>query len=345
MSQFTETDITVGAITAGGLPEGEVGKLVETTACANCGSSESAPLYTLGDYLYHVDGEFSVQRCVRCGLVYLSPRPTRAAITRYYPASYSPYRRAIQDERSGVMRWMRRRKIVKRRQAVERRVSRLPGDLLDAGCSTGIFMDEMRSAGWRVIGIEISAETAAYARRRLGLDVIQGDLPGAGLAPESFDAVTMFDVLEHTYDPPAVLAWVWRVLRPGGVAALTFPNWESLDRRLFGKYWIGYDAPRHLHVFPRSVIQRMLEDAGFQVVDNRCLFGGYFTFVMSLRAWLRADGSGAGRLAEKTINFPGIRLPFEPLFMLLDRLGKGSNRFIVARKPLDAAHTDQESAS
>ncbi len=125
--------------------------------------------------------------------VFTSPRP----IGRYYPPSYSPYRPAIQDERSAAMRWMRRRKLVKRRQAVERHAPRRPGDLLDVGCSTGIFMDEMRSAGWRVTGVEMVREAAEYAHARFGLPVVEGDLLEVGLAPQSFDAITLFDVLEH----------------------------------------------------------------------------------------------------------------------------------------------------
>jgi len=318
---------------------------LESTDCPNCGAAERATLFEIEDYLYGVEGRFAVQRCGNCGLVYLSPRPTRAAIGRYYPPSYSPYRPAIQDERSAAMRWMRRRKLVKRRQAVERHAPRRPGDLLDVGCSTGIFMDEMRSAGWRVTGVEMVREAAEYAHARFGLPVVEGDLLEVGLAPQSFDAITLFDVLEHTFEPAAVLHRAEELLRPGGIVALTLPNWESLDRRLFGKYWVGFDAPRHLSVFPRGVLVGMLEQAGLRVVDNRCLFGGYFTFITSLRTWLRARCPAAARRLEPLIDYPGVRLPFEPFFMLMDRIGAGGIRFIVARKPDSRAAHDQRSAS
>lgn len=311
---------------------------LEQTDCPNCGATESTLLFEIEDYLYGVGGRFGERRCDNCGLVFLSPRPSRRTIGDYYPPSYSPYRPAIQDERSIAMRWMRRRKLVKRREAVERHAARThtagsPGHLLDFGCSTGIFMDEMRTAGWRVTGVELVHEAAAYARHRFGLDVIEGDLLEVGLASGAFDVVTLFDVLEHTFEPGCVLRRVWHLLRPGGIVALTLPNWESLDHALFGKYWVGYDAPRHLAAFPHNVLVDMLQQAGFRVEEDRCLFGGYFTFVTSLRTWLRARAGPVAAPAESLIDFPGLRLPFEPFFMLMDRRGAGGIRFLVARKP------------
>lgn len=309
----------------------------ETTPCAFCGAVDGAALYDLQDYLYHAPGDFTARRCPVCGLIYLSPRPTRAAITHYYPESYAPYRPAIQDERSPLMRYMRRRKIVARRRALERhaprRVSSRPATLLDVGCSTGIFLDEMRSAGWAPLGIEINPDAARYARTRFGLPVLEGDLLELDLPAAGFDAITMWDVLEHTFDPPHILARACQLLRPGGLLALTFPSWESLDRRLFGRYWVGFDAPRHLHVFPQPVIHRMLQATGFQVVEDACRFGGYFAFVTSLRAWLRATQPADRQAAvERVISIDGFRLPFEPGFMALDALGWGGVRFVVAAK-------------
>ena len=311
----------------------------ELVDCPNCGATEHSLLFEIEDYLYGIPGRFGERRCGQCGLVFLSPRPTRYTIGNYYPPSYSPYRPAIQDERSAAIRWMRRRKLAKRRHAVERHARSSStlgsrGHLLDVGCSTGIFMDEMRSAGWRVTGIDLMHEAATYAHRRLGLDVIEGDLLEVGLAQDMFDIITLFDVLEHTFEPAATLRRVWRLLRPGGIVAITLPNWESLDHAIFGRYWVGYDAPRHLECFPHNVLSDMLVQAGFVIEDDRCVFGGYFTFTTSLRTWLRACAGSMAPALESLMDFPGLRLPFEPFFSLLERRGAGGIRFVVARKPV-----------
>lgn len=325
-------------------PAADAQAATETTACTFCGAADGAALYDLQDYLYRVPGDFSARRCPVCGLIYLSPRPTRAAIMHYYPESYTPYRPAIQDERSALMRSMRRRKVVARRRALERHAPRRapsrPAMLLDVGCSTGIFLDEMRGAGWAPLGIEINPDAARYAATRFGLPVLEGDLLELELSPAAFDAITLWDVLEHTFDPARVLARAYQLLRPGGLLALTFPSWESLDRRLFGRYWVGFDAPRHLHVFPQPVIHGLLQAAGFQVVEDSCRFGGYFAFITSLRAWLRATQPAPRQAGvERLIRIDGFRLPFEPGFMALDALGWGGVRFVVAAKPALPADT------
>jgi SAM-dependent methyltransferase len=308
----------------------------ETVDCTSCGSNKSTLVYALQDYLYGLAGDFACRRCETCGLLYLSPRPTRAAIVDFYPATYQPYRTAIQDETNSLMRYMRRRKVIRRRQAVEKHVAQGPRNLLDVGCSTGIFMDEMRRAGWEVSGIEINDDTVAYARQRFHLTVTCGDLLETDLPLAAFDLITLWDVLEHTFDARAVLVKANQLLRPGGILALTLPNWESLDRRLFGRYWIGFDAPRHLHVFPNAVLQDLLGQTGFAVVENKCQFGGYFTFITSVRTWLhtRAQTRLWPTLVEKLIDIHGIRLLFEPFFMLMDQAGLGGIRFVVARKIL-----------
>ena len=306
----------------------------EEVACTRCRADGSQLLVTLEDYLYKIPGHFAIRRCGQCGLIFLSPRPTPESLSVYYPDSYAPYRRAIQDEPNGLMRWMRRRNIRQRSRLVGRFAARSQGRLLDLGASTGIFMDDMRSLGWQVVGIELNERTAAYARERLGLEMICAELSQAQLPASHFDAITLWDVLEHTFDPAQILAEVWQQLADGGIIALTIPSWESLDRRLFGRYWVGYDAPRHLHVFPRPVIEAMLREAGFTVEANRTTFGGYFTFITSLRTWLRAHLPAGGLLStiEKVIDLHGIRFLFELFFVLMDWLGWGGARVVVARK-------------
>lgn len=308
---------------------------LENTCCTNCGSCQHSVVYTLRDFLYQTPGVFTVCACKNCGLLYLNPRPTVTSIINYYPDDYTPYKRAIQDEKNPLMRFMRRRKIVKRRQAVEKYSSRTPGYLLDVGCSTGIFLDEMQSSGWEVLGIEINSAMAQYARERFGLSVLEEDLLEVDLPPATFDVVTFWDVLEHTFEPRAILGRTWQLLRPGGILVLTVPNWESIDRKIWQRYWVGFDVPRHLHVFPHHVLLSMLDQRGFRCIEDRCIFGGYFTFVTSARIWLRAISTRqnlAIRALEAMIDLPGIRFPFEPFFMLMDRLGMGNIRFIVARK-------------
>jgi SAM-dependent methyltransferase len=83
-------------------------------------------------------------------------------------------------------------------------------------------------------------------------------------APESFDAISMFHVLEHEQQPLDLLRRVHRILKPGGRLLVGVPNAASLARRLFGRHWMGYDFSRHRQVFTPRSLQATLSAAGFE---------------------------------------------------------------------------------
>ena len=92
-----------------------------------------------------------------------------------------------------------------------------------------------------------------------------GVLSDAGLPGESFDAVTMWDVIEHLNDPFANLCEVWRVLKPGGLFALSTGDIGSLWARLCGGYWQLLTPPQHLFYFNRQSMEKVAERTGFEV--------------------------------------------------------------------------------
>lgn len=306
---------------------------LEAPACDRCGGRDAAALIPPGTWGPPLPPQLAMRRCRSCGLVYLSPRPTREAIGAFYPPDYQPYRRAVEDEPWALMRLMRRRKLADRRRLVERyRGEGAPGRVLDVGCSTGLFLHEMALAGWEAEGVELSPEAADYARRRFGLRVQTGMLEDAQLAPGSFDLVTFWDVLEHVYSPTDTLARAATLLKPGGLVVVHVPNWDSPERRLFGRHWAGWDPPRHLYVFDRASLGGLLQGAGFQVLDWVCFMPAYFTWLISLEHALETHAPRLRAPLIRLLRLPGLRLPLEPAFWLLNRLGRGSVIAAVARR-------------
>jgi 2-polyprenyl-3-methyl-5-hydroxy-6-metoxy-1,4-benzoquinol methylase len=128
------------------------------------------------------------------------------------------------------------------------------GALLDLGCSSGAFLQSLKSESWQLHGIEMSAEEAKIAEIRSGAQVFVGDVPDAPFGPGSFDVVTCFDVLEHMYEPRRVVAKVAEWLKPGGIFYVLVPNVDSAEGRVFRSYWHGLELPRHLfHFSPASL--------------------------------------------------------------------------------------------
>jgi SAM-dependent methyltransferase len=308
----------------------------EEVICNLCGSAHSEVVYTLTDTLYKVPGEFVLRRCTACGLMYLSPRPSPQKIGDYYPPAYSAHLRiATEDERFPLMRWMRNRKLVKRRRMIERYSQRVPGHVLDVGCATGLFLHEMQLGGWQATGVEPSASAADYARQRFTLDIFQGLLSDAPLPAGSFDVVTFWDVLEHTFSPLDDLKKAAQLTCPGGLVVITVPNWDSFDRRLLRNFWIGLDCPRHLYVFTRPTLKDLLERASFEVIDWVCFVPGYFSTILGVQTWLEAKHPRLAPRVTRILNFPGVRLLFEPLYMIVNRVGRGPSLTVFARRKPD----------
>ncbi len=305
---------------------------IETTVCDLCGAENARTLYTNADWKLPGLDAFALVQCEQCGLIYLNPRPAPQAIGAFYPQDYAPFRPAIEDEHWALMRWMRRRKMRRRRALVEHYSGTSRGQVLDVGCATGIFLHEMAQAGWETVGVELTPGAAEYARQRFGLEVFTGQLEEAPLAEGTFDAVTFWDVLEHTYSPRRTLKRSAALLKPGGIVAINIPNWESFERRIFGAQWIGLDPPRHLYVFPRHTLTALLEDTGFKVLGWETAMPPYFAFAISLEQWLAVRSPGLGSIAGRILRLPGVRLLFEPYFAITNRLQRSGIISVFARK-------------
>jgi cyclopropane fatty-acyl-phospholipid synthase-like methyltransferase len=171
------------------------------------------------------------------------------------------------------------------------RLAAPPGRLLDVGCYTGVFMKLAVLEGWTVTGVELSAWAAAIARRNGHGQVHSLALDEACLEPGSFDVITLWDVIEHLSHPAAMLKNVHKLLKPGGIVAVSTHLVDSFAARLLGgRYPFFMDM--HLVHFSRPTLHRMLTECGFEVLACRRHFRvlrlGYFLDRLEKRARLLA---------------------------------------------------------
>ncbi len=303
----------------------------ETITCPFGHTTTPEKLFDRQDWWFQLPGDFAWQRCPDCGLLFLSPRPTIETITDYYPDRYAAYRPAIEDEKWFFMRWKRRRNLRRSIQAVNRRAE--IGRLLDVGCATGNYLAEMQRFGWSVAGVEIQAEAAEYARARFGFDVFTGDLLASNLPAHSFDVVTLWDVLEHTHYPIAILQEAHRVIKPGGLLVFSIPDPTAVWADRFGPAWIGYDTPRHLYLFHGDSLALLLNQTGFSLVERQHFLATYHTWVASFHTWLnwRMPDSWRRRLILKLAYLPFWSVITAPYFRRLNRNGRATDMTIYAK--------------
>jgi SAM-dependent methyltransferase len=254
---------------------------MESVKCAVCHESETVLLFeSLHDMHYGGSGSFSVRRCRRCDLAWVSPRPNREGMRDYYRANYSPYQDRAADA-TRAFAPLRRLLSFPYRMRYGRldQVSFPPrpgARMLDIGCSTGQLLESMRNIGWDVWGIEMDTGAARKAAIRAGGEerVFVGSVGDAQYPKHSFDLVTASHVLEHLHDPITTLTQIHTWLCPGGQLRIWVPNVESIESKIFGPHWSGLDIPRHLYHFSPTTLSRLLDLTAFEINSWRPQFQG-----------------------------------------------------------------------
>jgi SAM-dependent methyltransferase len=162
--------------------------------------------------------------------------------------------------------------------------------LLDVGCALGFMLQEAKAAGWKPIGVEASSFAAGYAEEHTGCPVYPGTLQQAQFESDSFDVVTLTDVIEHLANPLELANEIFRILRPGGVLFLTTPNFGSLFVKLYGANAYGIGPEDHASYFQPGTIRRLLSQSGF---TRRIVTGSKDFYANNLNRLMRRNGTGA----------------------------------------------------
>lgn len=242
-------------------------------SCPCCGSAESALLYRRGDRLFRTtDRIFELRECHNCRLIFLFPSPSPQELASFYPSGYWWQTASPTLRQRHWHKWLQsyRRLMM---GAPVRRIKRLLGKssgrpirILDLGCGDGLFLAGLESLGVVRLGLDQSLEALRAVHRHGGIGVIQGSLEVLPFGKESLGMITLFHVLEHLPSPHRCLQELHRVLEPGGWLVVQVPNAASLQRRLLGGRWAGFDVPRHLANYSTRNLRGLLERNGFAVV-------------------------------------------------------------------------------
>jgi SAM-dependent methyltransferase len=197
--------------------------------------------------------------------------------------------------------------------------------LLEIGCAHGFFLELIRKEYPASVGIDLSKEAVDYAKRQ-GLDARAGDLLELSLEP-GFDAVCMWDTIEHLPHPDRVLSRAYELLRPGGHLFLTTGDLGALLPKIQGRKWRQIHPPTHLFYFTRSSLKALCNKLNFEVVR----FG---TVSISHRLGSALTLLHKSRPASLTSHIAGAALKILPTPLLRAgfAINLGDTLYLVARK-------------
>ena len=120
-----------------------------------------------------------------------------------------------------------------------------------------------RAYGFEVYGMDSSRRLVGQLEPEFGKRLNHGTLGADPIPWDSFDAIVMSHVVEHLVEPVKILRDVLAKLSPGGLLYVAVPNIESLQFRIFGKYWDAINPMVHMQYFNEKSLTRLLREAGF----------------------------------------------------------------------------------
>jgi 2-polyprenyl-3-methyl-5-hydroxy-6-metoxy-1,4-benzoquinol methylase len=189
--------------------------------------------------------------------------------------------------------------------------------LVDVGCSRGDFVDAAGRLGFDAEGVEPAPHTAAEGRAA-GRKIHAGTLEQQRFPDASFDAVTLFEVIEHLREPITLLREIHRVVKPHGILLLSTGNGASWTARAMKQDWDYFQTrvdAGHISFFNPRSLALVAQRSGFSVAHLR-----------TARVRLLEKGQVSGAVHA------GAKLAAEALNLPARLLGKGHDMLVYLRR-------------
>lgn len=230
--------------------------IIHYDRCPSCASDNIQAVLRAEDFT--VSHEiFEIWECRNCTLRFTQDVPDENGIGKYYKSTaYISHT----DTREGLINsaYHRVRNITlhQKKKLIQSKSGLTSGSLLDIGAGTGAFAAYMQQAGWDVTGLEPDPQTRERAESINRISLKPADHLFE-LAPDSYDVITMWHVLEHVHLLHEYMERIFTILKDDGFACIAVPNYTSKDAAHYGRFWAAYDVPRHLYHFTPDSMRKL----------------------------------------------------------------------------------------
>ncbi len=252
--------------------------------CNLCGNDKFKQVYNLYDKANNIKKYFNLVECKKCGVIFINPQPSFKELKEHYEKNYYSLNEIKTKDFSRKVRlrlFFYNLYFNENNKNNPLRILFLPVKnyfrgtiikknlkLLDVGCGSGQFLYEMKNLGLKVNGVEPS-DFDEKSSEKYNLNIKKNDLLSAKFPSNSFDLITMNQVLEHVPNPSEIIKEIFRILNKNGTFIVAVPNKRSFAHKIFKKNWYQLDVPRHLFDFSDKILSKELKKAGFKAIKIR----------------------------------------------------------------------------
>ncbi|MGZ8545389.1 MAG: class I SAM-dependent methyltransferase [Flavisolibacter sp.] len=267
---------------------------VHYSRCPVCDSSQVDPLFTAKDHSVSQQ-QFVIWQCRECQLRFTQDAPDEDSIGSYYQSedyiSHSNTKKGLINRLYQSVR----NYTLNQKASLITSFTKPKGRLLDLGAGTGAFLHTMKQKQWEVSGIEPDAGARQQARSLYGLELQETEALDQ-LERNTYDAITLWHVLEHVHSLHDYIKRLKELLQPGGKIFIAVPNYTSVDSSVYKLFWAAYDVPRHLYHFTPKSMEALVKRHGLRMVAKKPMW--FDSFYISLLSSKYKNGStrwlGAG---------------------------------------------------
>ena len=252
---------------------------IHYTQCPVCDSTDISVVAKAKDFT--VSNEmFAIAACANCSLRFTQDVPDAESIGPYYKSeAYISHTDSSKGLINKLYHSVRKRTLKAKRKMIIRETGIVKGKLLDIGSGTGAFANEMKQTGWEVTGLEPDADARTVAKKLYGLE-LETMQTLFSLPAGSFQAITLWHVLEHVHELNRYMQQMKNLLVENGRLFIAVPNYTSADAVSYKENWAAWDVPRHLYHFSPKAMQVLVEKHGMKILKLQPMW--YDSFYVSM---------------------------------------------------------------
>ncbi|MEP7165965.1 MAG: class I SAM-dependent methyltransferase [Ferruginibacter sp.] len=263
--------------------------MIHYSQCPVCKSASIQTVLSAKDHTVSKE-LFAIWHCKDCTARFTQDVPGQESIGAYYVSenyiSHSDTQKGLINR---LYHLVRKRTLASKLGMIKKETGKGSGNILDVGCGTGAFLSTMQQAGWKTTGLEPDETARAKAKVLYNIEALPSN-EIFHLSHNSYDAITLWHVLEHVHQLHEYVMQLKNLLTVNGRLFIAVPNYTSDDAASYKENWAAYDVPRHLYHFSPQSMNVLMNLHGLHVKKIKPMW--FDSFYVSMLSEQYKNGKG-----------------------------------------------------